>query len=102
MQVGQQWPQPEAAVAGHPREYAPTHQRSVPTHQRSVAVSLHGAPEARQQHYSEAVAGCGQQVMSRGQSVDCMLAHGAETLQATREDLPNDQELCDFVDKIVS
>ena len=28
LQVGQQWPQPEAAVAGHPmvnREYAPTH-----------------------------------------------------------------------------
>ena len=33
-------------------------------------------------------------------SVDCMLAHEAETLQATREDLHNDQELCDFVDKL--
>ena len=99
VQVGQQWPQPEATVAGHPREYAPTHQRS---EYRSVAVSMHGTPEARQQHYSEAVAGCGQQVSNSRWSVDCMPTHGAETLQATKEDLPNDQELCDFVDKIVS
>ena len=102
VQVGQQWPQPEAAVAGHPREYAPTHHRSVPTHQRSVAVSMLGTPEARQQHYSEAVAGCGQQVMNRGQSADYMPTHEAETLQVTREDLPSDQELCNFVDKLVS
>ena len=27
---------------------------------------MHGTPEARQQHYSEAVAGCGQQAIDAG------------------------------------
>jgi hypothetical protein len=66
-----------------PLLYAPIQYRSAPTEYRSVAAAMHGTPEARQELYTEAVAGYDQQVLNtcRRQSNDCMPTQRAETLQ---------------------